>query len=170
MSINFSNNIQSPIYSISSIDYQNNITIPNDGEIIIIYDYKVVDGKNIPGFIIGDGITELKNLFVDVDYVDLKLNTLDSKYVLKTEIEQLIKQGIEDYFNENPDEPIEPDNPVEPDEPEVPTGSIGIITSDNSILIDETQLENGTYTLRYIDENENIIDNFNEITSFEINK
>lgn len=170
MSINFSNNIQSPIYSINSIDYQNNITIPNDGEIIIIYDYKVVDGKNIPGFIIGDGITELKNLFVDVDYVDLKLNTLDSKYVLKTEIEQLIKQGIEDYFNENPDEPIEPDNPVEPDEPELPTGSIGIITSDNSILIDETQLENGTYTLRYIDENENIIDNFNEITSFEINK
>lgn len=161
MSIKFSNNIQPPIYSISSIDYQNNITIPNDGEIIIIYDYKVIDGKNIPGFIIGDGITELKNLFVDVDYVDLKLNALDSRYVLQDEIEQLIKQGIEDYFNENP---------VEPDEPEVPTGSIGIITSDNSILIDETQLENGTYTLRYIDENENIIDNFNEITSFEINK
>jgi len=47
MSINFSNNIQSPIYSISSIDYQNNITIPNDGEIIIIYDYKVIDGNII---------------------------------------------------------------------------------------------------------------------------
>jgi hypothetical protein len=167
MSINFSNNIQSPIYSISSIDYQNNITIPNDGEIIIIYDYKVIDGKNVPGFIIGDGITELKNLFVDVDYVDLKLNTLDSKYVLKTEIEQLIKQGIEDYFNENPDEPTEPDEPAEPEEP---TGSIGSITKDNSIVIDETQLENGTYTLKYIDYNENIIDNFNEITSFEINK
>ena len=164
MSIIFSNNIQFPIYSISSIDYQNNITIPNEGEIIIIYDYKVIDGKNIPGFIIGDGITELRNLFVNIDYVDLKLNILDSKYVLKNEIEQMIKQGIEDYFNENPDEP------VEPDEPEVPTGSIGIITSDNSILIDETQLENGTYTLRYIDYNENIIDNFNEITFFEINK
>jgi len=170
MSIKFSNNIQPPIYSISSIDYQNNITIPNDGEIIIIYDYKVIDGKNIPGFIIGDSITELRKLFVDIDYIDLKLNILDSKYVLKTEIEQLIKQGIEDYFNENPDEPTEPDEPVEPDEPEVPTESIGIITSDNSIVIDETQLENGTYTLRYIDENENIIDNFNEITSFEINK
>lgn len=46
MSINFSNNIQSPIYSISSIDYQNNITIPNDGEIIIIYDYKVIKKYN----------------------------------------------------------------------------------------------------------------------------
>lgn len=164
MSINFSNNIVSPIYSISLIDYQNNITIPDEGEIIIIYDYKVIDGKNIPGFIIGDGKTELRNLFVDIDYVDLKLNTLNSIYVLRNEIEQMIKQGIEDYFNENPDEPTEPDEPVEP------TGDIGTITDDNSIVIDETKLENGTYTLKYIDYNENIIDNFNEITSFEINK
>ncbi len=82
----------------------------------------------------------------------------DDRYILKDEIEQLIKQGIEDYFNENTDEPEEP------------TGSIGSITEDNSIVIDETQLENGTYTLKYIDSNENIIDNFNEITSFEINK
>ena len=62
--------------------------------------------------------------------------------------------------------PEEPDTPVEP---EVPTESIGSISEDNSIVIDETQLENGTYTLRYIDSNENVIDNFNEITSFEIN-
>jgi hypothetical protein len=65
-----------------------------------------------------------------------------------------------------PEEPVEPDTPVEP---EVPTESIGSISEDNSIVIDETQLENGTYTLRYIDSNENVIDNFNEITSFEIN-
>lgn len=65
-----------------------------------------------------------------------------------------------------PEEPVEPDIPVEP---EVPTESIGSISEDNSIVIDETQLENGTYTLRYIDSNENVIDNFNEITSFEIN-
>lgn len=60
--------------------------------------------------------------------------------------------------------------PEEPTEPEIPTENIGSITEDNSIVIDETQLENGTYTLRYIDSNENVIDNFNEITSFEINK
>jgi hypothetical protein len=36
-------------------------------------------------------------------------------------------------------------------------------------VIDETKLENGTYTLRYIDSNENVIDNFGEIASFEIN-
>lgn len=65
-----------------------------------------------------------------------------------------------------PEEPVEPDTPVEP---EVPTESIGSISEDNSIVIDEAQLENGTYTLRYIDSNENVINNFNEITSFEIN-
>jgi hypothetical protein len=62
-----------------------------------------------------------------------------------------------------------PETPVEPEEPETPTESIGSITEDNSIVIDETQLENGIYTLKYIDSNDNVIDNFNEITSFEIN-
>jgi hypothetical protein len=70
---------------------------------------------------------------------------------------------------ENPEAetPEEPDTPVEP---EVPAESVGSITEDNSIVIDETRLENGTYTLRYIDSNENAIDNFNEITTFEINQ
>ena len=63
--------------------------------------------------------------------------------------------------------PEEPDTPVEP---EVPAESVGSITEDNSIVIDETQLENGTYTLRYIDSNEKAIDNFNEIATFEINQ
>lgn len=60
--------------------------------------------------------------------------------------------------------------PEEPVEPEAPTENIGSIAEDNSIVIDETQLENGTYTLRYIDSNGNAIDNFNEIASFEINR
>jgi hypothetical protein len=64
-------------------------------------------------------------------------------------------------------DPSIPDTPVDP---EVPVESVGSITEDNSIVIDETQLENGTYTLRYIDSDENVIGNFNEITSFEINK
>lgn len=61
--------------------------------------------------------------------------------------------------NLNPENPT-PDNLIE---------NVGSVTNDNSIIIDETQLENGMYTLRYIDANDNIIDNFNEITSFEIN-
>jgi hypothetical protein len=66
----------------------------------------------------------------------------------------------------NLDNPTEPEPPVEPEEPTV---EIGTITDDNSIVIDETLLENGTYTLKYIDSNESVIDNFNEIVTFEIN-
>jgi hypothetical protein len=69
---------------------------------------------------------------------------------------------------EEPEPPVDPE-PDEPDTPEEPIGDFGIITNDNSIIIDETQLENGKYTLRYIDSNDNIINNFNEITTFEIN-
>lgn len=57
-----------------------------------------------------------------------------------------------------------------PEDPEIPTENVGTVTEDNSIIVDETQLENDIYTLRYIDLEDNIIDNFNEITSFEINK
>lgn len=81
------------------------------------------------------------------------------KYCTDNDILRLFDASI-------PEEPADPDTPVNP---EVPTETIGSITEDNSIVIDETQLENGTYTLRYIDANENVIDNFNEITSFEIN-
>lgn len=103
----------------------------------------------------------------------------DSNYVSLEIVQQMIADNnanLHVYCTNNdilrlfdastPEEPVEPDTPVDP---EVPTESVGSITEDNLIVIDETQLENGTYTLRYIDTNDNIIDNFNEITSFEIN-
>lgn len=106
---------------------------------------------------------------------------IDSKVQkLMTDVQQMIDEHTTNhhiYCTDNdilrlfdasiPEEPVEPDTPVEP---EVPAESIGSVTEDNSIVIDETQLENGTYTLRYIDSNDNIVDNFNEITSFEINQ
>jgi hypothetical protein len=108
-------------------------------------------------------------------------HTHDERYYTKSEVDELlsnyvslevVQQMIADAIA-NLNKPEEPDIPTEPDvpeEPEVPTESVGSITEDNSIVIDETRLENGTYTLRYVDANDNIIDNFNEITSFEINK
>lgn len=63
-----------------------------------------------------------------------------------------------------------PEGPETPENPETPTENAGVVTEDNSIVIDETQFENGTYVLKYIDANDNIVDNFNEIASFEINK
>ena len=98
----------------------------------------------------------------------------DEIYYTKSEVDALlsncvsletVRQMIADALA-NLDNPIEP--PIEP-EPDEPAGEIGTITNDNSIVIDETLLENGTYTLKYIDSNENVIDDFNEIVTFEIN-
>jgi hypothetical protein len=83
--------------------------------------------------------------------------------------QKLKESSIEYCTNDDILRLFDPSIPETPVEPEVPTESIGSISEDNSIVIDETQLENGTYTLRYIDSSDNIIDNFNEITSFEIN-
>jgi hypothetical protein len=83
--------------------------------------------------------------------------------------QKLEESSIEYCTNDDILRLFDPSIPETPVVPEVPTESIGSISEDNSIVIDETQLENGTYTLRYIDSSDNIIDNFNEITSFEIN-
>lgn len=93
------------------------------------------------------------------------LQSVPADYAKKSDIpsiEYCTNDDIYRLFNTN--------IPETPDVPEQPSEIIGSIANDNSIVIDEAQLENGTYTLRYIDSNDNIIDNFNEITSFEINK
>ena len=102
-------------------------------------------------------------------YTKAEVDEILSNYVSLEVVQQMIADAIANLNNpEEPETPVDPE-PDTPVEPEVPAESIGSITEDNSIVIDETQLENGTYTLRYIDANNNIIDNFNEITSFEIN-
>lgn len=102
-------------------------------------------------------------------YTKAEVDELLSNYVSLEVVQQMIADAIANLNNpEEPETPVDPE-PDTPIEPEVPVENIGSITDDNSIVIDETQLENGTYTLRYIDANDNIIDNFNEITSFEIN-
>ena len=89
-------------------------------------------------------------------YTKSEVDALLLNYVSKDVVTQMIQEALNNLNPENPT----PDNLIE---------NVGSVTNDNSIIIDETQLENGMYTLRYIDANDNIIDNFNEITSFEIN-
>ena len=134
----------------------------------------------------GDGNSYLANdgtyktiTIPEVPTVPTKVSAFenDSNYVSSGDVQQMIDDTTANLhiYCTNDDIlrlfdasiPEEPDTPVEP---EVPAESVGSITEDNSIVIDETQLENGTYTLRYIDSNENAIDNFNEITTFEINQ
>lgn len=84
--------------------------------------------------------------------IQIKLNTLESQ-------EFATNEDIDKIFNG-----------TQTPTPEQPTGNAGVITDDNSIVIDETQLENGSYKLRYIDSEDNVVENFNEITTFEIKK
>jgi hypothetical protein len=45
---------------------------------------------------------------------------------------------------------------------------IGEITENNEILINEEMLSTGTYTLKYLDGNDNVVDNSKPITTFTI--
>jgi hypothetical protein len=57
--------------------------------------------------------------------------------------------------------------PEIPSEPEPTPGvELGEISEGNSISINEENLSAGTYTLKYIDANDNAIDNFRPITTF----
>lgn len=80
-------------------------------------------------------------------------------------IQQLIDEalgdidgGIIDSGSTTPEIPSEPDP--------TPDVEFGEISEGNSISINEENLSAGTYTLKYIDANDNAIDNFRPITTF----
>jgi hypothetical protein len=56
---------------------------------------------------------------------------------------------------------------TDPEEPDT-EDSIGSIDTNKIISVNENILTSGTYTLRYVDENDSIIDSFKPITSFTI--
>lgn len=64
----------------------------------------------------------------------------------------------------------EPEDPVVPPtpDPEPEVSSIGNVSASSGININSELLQSGTYELRYIDENDNIIENFDPITTFTI--
>ena len=146
-----------------------NSYLANDGT------YKTITIPEMPSL---DGYAKLEDIptIPEIPIVPTKVSAFenDSNYVSSATVREMIDNttaNLHIYCTENDilrlfDTSI----PDEPTEPEIPTENIGSVTEDNSIVIDESQLENGTYTLRYIDSNENVIDNFNEITSFEISK
>ena len=136
-----------------------NSYLANDGT------YKTIEIPEVPSL---DGYAKLE----DIPTVPTKVSAFenDSNYVSLETVQQMIADNNVYCTNDDILRLFDSSIPETPVDPEVPVDSIGSITEDNSIVIDETQLENGTYTLRYVDSNDNIIDNFNEITSFKINK
>lgn len=98
-------------------------------------------------------------------YTKSEVDAMLSGYVSIDIVEQMIKNAISKIDGGI----INPDTPVEPDTPEEPTvDNIGEINENNEIIINEELLSSGTYTLKYIDSYDQVVDNFKPITDFTI--
>ena len=127
--------------------------------------------------------------FKDKNYVDSLVNdaisnksdsghTHDERYYTKSEVDamlsgyvsiDIVEQMIKDAISKIDGGIINPDTPIEPDTPEEPTvDNIGEINENNEIIINEELLSSGTYTLKYIDSYDQVVDNFKPITEFTI--
>lgn len=105
-------------------------------------------------------------------------HTHDERYYTKSEVDamlsgyvsiDIVEQMIKDAISKIDGGIINPDTPVEPDTPEEPTvDNIGEINESNEIIINEELLSSGTYTLKYIDSYDQVVDNFKPITDFTI--
>ena len=122
--------------------------------------------------------TELESKgFINAGYVteELKMksdtgHTHDDKYYTKTEVDdffgnvislETVQQMIKDATKKIDGGIINGGSTPTVD-------SVGEITEDNEILINEEMLSAGTYTLKYLDENDNVVDNSKPITNFTI--
>ena len=126
--------------------------------------------QSIPSEYVTDSELENKG-FVTSDYVIESLKTKsdtghthDDKYYTQAEVDSLletIKQMLKDATNKIDGGIINGGNTPTVD-------SVGEISEDNEILINEEMLSAGTYTLKYLDENNNVVDNSKPITNFTI--
>lgn len=126
--------------------------------------------QSIPSEYVTDSKLESKG-FATSNYVIESLKTKsdtghthDDKYYTQAEVDSLletIKQMLKDTTNKIDGGIINGGSTPTVD-------SVGEITEDNEILINEEMLSAGTYTLKYLDENDNVVDNSKPITNFTI--
>lgn len=113
----------------------------------------------------------------DLEFGEIAINYADESIFIKNNsgeiVEFLSLKRIQQLINEavgNIDGGIigsgttTPEIPSEPNP--TPDVELGEISEGNSISINEENLSAGTYTLKYIDANDNAIDNFRPITTF----
>lgn len=100
------------------------------------------------------------------DISKLKAEKADRAEILNFATIDTVREMIKEAVDWNVGCWGDPGN-TEPEDPEI-EDAIGAIDADNTISINENMLTSGTYTLRYVDENDSIIDSFKPITSFTI--
>ena len=100
-------------------------------------------------------------------------NILDSSIVFIQDSKEISTHGTVyktvcwSILEESSSEPEDPVIPPTPD-PEPEVSNIGDVSASSGININSELLQPGTYELRYIDENDNIVENFDPITTFTI--
>ena len=102
-------------------------------------------------------------------------NILDTSIVFIQDSKEISTHGTVyktvcwSILGESLPEPEDPVVPPTPDpEPDPELSNIGNVSADSGININSESLLPGTYELRYIDENDNIVENFDLITTFTI--
>lgn len=101
----------------------------------------------------------------EVYYTKSEVDSILSNYVSLDVVEQMIQEALNNFSGSTtPETPVEPEIPEEPET----IDSIGEITENNVININEEQLSSGTYTLKYIDNYDEVIDDFRPISEFTI--
>ena len=155
--------------------YHNNISQVIDGKQNVISDIETIRSnaskgatalQAVPDEYVTDSELENKG-FVTSDYVIESLKTKsdtghthDDKYYTQAEVDSLletIKQMLKKI-----------DGGIINGGSTPTVDSVGEISEDNEILINEEMLSAGTYTLKYLDENDNVVDNSKPITNFTI--
>jgi hypothetical protein len=116
----------------------------------IITEHQDISGKQ-------DIISDLETIRSGAALGATALQSIPSEYVTLEAVRQMIKEAT----NRIDGGVINTEN--------IPTvNTIGEITENNDILINEEMLSAGTYTLKYLDSNDNVVDNSKPITNFTI--
>jgi len=118
---------------------------------------------------------KLINLYVLSYYDKIIKNFIDTKVQelnIPTRVSELENDSnfitSDPSIPDTPVDPEEPETPVEPEIPVDPSSNAGIVYSSGTMIVKDKDLANGQYIFRYIDSNDNIIDNFNPIMTFDV--
>ena len=104
-----------------------------------------------------DKITDLETIRSGAALGATALQSVPSEYVTLEAVKQLIKEATKRI-----------DGGVINTENTPTVNTIGEITENNDILINEEMLSAGTYTLKYLDGDDNVVDNIKPISNFTI--
>ena len=129
-------------------EFTNDVPFVTQGELNDAYN--IINSKQ-------DAISDLEIIRNGAALGATALQSVPSEYVTLETVKQMIKEATNRI-----------DGGIINSENTPTVNTIGEITENNEILINEEMLSAGTYTLKYLDGDDNVIDNSKPITNFTI--